>query len=77
MGEDAEVGCRAGMCFGVHSCARLQGRQVPPVRCISRRSRFLHQGSYPVESGRAAMRLVSNCSRLIEGCGCGGLCCGV
>jgi len=59
MGEDAEVGCRAGMCLCVHSCARLQGRQVSLVACICRRSLDLRGSSYPAESGRAAMRLVS------------------
>ena len=75
------VGCgvegSAGMCLGVHSCARLQGRQVSLVRCISRRSLDLRGSPYPAESGRAAMRQVSQCSSLIEGCGYGAFCCGV
>ena len=71
-GEDAGVGGRAGMCLGVQSCARLQERQVSLVGCISWRSLDLRGSSYPVKSGRAAMRLVSSCSSLIEGCGCGG-----
>jgi len=58
-GEDAGFGERAGMCLGVHSCARLQRQQVSLVRCISRWSIELRGSSYPAESGRAAMQLVS------------------
>ncbi len=58
-GGGCGAGGRAGMCMGVHSCARLQGRLVSLVRCISCRSLDLRGSSYPVESGRAAMRLVS------------------
>ncbi len=65
-------GVRTGMCFGLHSFARLQERQVSLVGCIFWRSLDVRGSSYPAESGRAAMLLVSKCSRLIEGCGCGG-----
>ncbi len=58
-GEDSGAGVRARMCFGVHSCARLQGRLVSLVRCISWRSLDLRGSSYPAESRRAAMQLVS------------------
>jgi len=59
MGNDAGVGGRAGMLLGVHSCARLQGRHISLVYCIFWRSLGLHGSSYPAESGRAEMQLVS------------------
>ncbi len=60
------------MCLVVHSCARLQGLHVSFAGCICFGSPVLCGISYPFESGRAAIRLVSYCSSLIESCGCGG-----
>jgi len=58
-GKDALGGARAGVCFGVHSCARLQEGHVSLVRCIFCRSIDLRGSSHPAESGRAAMQHVS------------------